>query len=101
MIYLLPSRLLRRHIAGCAHHHTAPCIQTLHSRLLRAAELREPEVEHLHQPVVARHDVLRLDVTVSDPGLVRGCERGCRLRRYFQRLAQPDPPMWSALHSLA
>src|SRR5262245_56680939 len=38
---------------------------------------------------------------MSDPGIVRRGERGGHLRRYFQRLAQPDPLLWRARHSLS
>src|SRR5262245_43991497 len=61
-------------------------------RLFVRPQLRKPEIKHLDQTVFARHDVFRLNVAMSDSGLVRGLERGGHLRGYPQRLGQTDPP---------
>ena len=56
-------------------------------------ELREAEVEHLDVAVAPDHHVLRLDVAVDDPGVVRGGQRGGHLRR--------DPDAFAGRHCAA
>ncbi len=54
----------------------------------RLAQLRQPEVENLHPPVVGDEHVLRLDVPVDDAFLVRGgqaCRHGDPI---FDRLSR-------------
>ena len=50
-------------------------------------ELRQPEVQHLDEPVRPEHHVLGLDVAVDDPGGVRGAQGGGDLDRDVERLA--------------
>src|SRR5262249_27437734 len=78
-INFLPARLLRRHIAGRAHHRA--WISVYHGegrgggtncRRAPLGQLGDAEVEHLDNEIAAHHYVLRLDVAMYDPGLVRG-----------------------------
>jgi hypothetical protein len=46
-----------------------------------AGELRQTEVDDLHEPVVAHHDVLGLDIAVHDAGGVRFCQALGHLER--------------------
>ena len=43
--------------------------------LVRIEQRRDPEVGQLHHPVVAHHDVFRLEVAVDHPGGVRVLQR--------------------------
>src|SRR5947209_5986954 len=89
------SRLLWRHIVHGAHHQPRRSIYSLRGwpfaisgeRLL-LGQFSEAEVEHLHVAVGPEHDVLRLDVTMDDPGGVRRRERARRLNRYVERSVQ-------------
>ena len=63
------ARLLRRHVAGCADHHSrlrARLHTILVGRLRHGGKLCEPEVEDFHVPVATHHDVLGLDVTMHE-----------------------------------
>ena len=52
-------------------------------------ELRQPEVEHLHQPMLSYHHIAGLQVSVNDPCLVRRYQRIGNLHRVLERLIQP------------
>ena len=74
---MLADRLLGRHVLRCAEQR-----RFLRLDGLRAAQLRDPEIEDLgHLDRVAgdlgldQEDVLRLEVAVDDAGPVRGAER--------------------------
>src|SRR5262249_58662868 len=49
-------------------------------------ELGQPEVEHLDDAVAPYHHILRLDVSMNDPGPVRSSERGGDLHCHIERL---------------
>ncbi len=59
-------------------------------RAVDGDRLRQPEVEHLHGPVVSNLDVRRLEVAVDDALRVRGFERLGNLPRDRQRLVERD-----------
>lgn len=67
------------------------------SRLARAVDLRQAEVEHLGPTIARDEDVRRLDVTVHDAPHVRGLERIGNLDgeiedlRELERLPVPQP----------
>ena len=79
------ARLLGRHVSGGAEDdadagHGARrdrwrLLRIVFSRRPRIGELREPEVEHLHGPVLADADVRGLEIAVHDALLVRRFER--------------------------
>ena len=52
---------------------------------------RETEVEHLHEPVAAEHDVLGLDVAMDDAGCVRRAEGSRDLRADLDHLGKGQP----------
>ncbi len=62
---LLAARLLGRDVDQRPHHRAGVAVL---QRIVQ--ELRQAEVEHFDVPVVAQHDVLRLDVAVDDARLV-------------------------------
>jgi len=64
-------------------------------------QLGQAEVQHFDQAVAPHHDVLRLDVPVRDPGLVRGGERGGDLDGKLNRIRRLHPLLRRACHSLA
>src|SRR5215207_114084 len=72
MVDLFASSLLWGHVRGCAKQLTRggkSCVQTGWLTRLRA-EIRESEVEDLHDPVVRDHDVTGLNVTVDDAAVM-------------------------------
>src|ERR1044071_10177990 len=62
-----------------------------------AGERGHAEVEHFHAVVAAQHDVLRLDVAVDDPRLVRGDERARYAGRNRDRVRGRQRPAREAL----
>ena len=71
--------LLRAHVLGRADRDAGPGEGGAGG--MRGG-FRNPEVGYHHPPASAlEQDVVRLDVAVNDPGLVRGVERGRRLQR--------------------
>ena len=96
-VHLLPACLLRRHVRGRADHGSRIGLQDGARRVgasqlrCRRRELRQPEVEHLHEAVGPEHHVLGLDVAVNDAGGVRGAQRGSNLNRDVERLADRQP----------
>ena len=108
-IRLEPARLLRRHVGRGADDRAR---LRLDQGLPRGpiarplAVLGDAEVEDLHQPVRAHHDVLGLDVAVDDARAVRG-RKGARdlhgdVERLGkrQRLAVHEPPQRRAFDEL-
>ena len=67
-------------------------------RALAAYELGQTKVEHLHQAIVADHDVVGFDVAVKDAFFVRSSEGVGRLARDFQCSIGFEP---SLFHQLA
>jgi hypothetical protein len=76
MIRRQPTQLLRRHVADGSNHHAG--VGAALGRELRdplaaqghVCELRQPEVEDLHQSILGHHDVLGLQIPVHDPRFV-------------------------------
>ena len=82
-------RLLGRHVAGRSDdqaHLREPRVQLRRSALQRFLQLRQPEVQDLHETVLRDHDVLGLQVPVHDAGLVRLGEPARDLGRDFEGL---------------
>jgi hypothetical protein len=97
-IHLLAPRLLRRHIARRSYHHPDLGAVSGQCRKLRITDgrrgfgqLGQAEVQHLDNAVAAHHYVLRLDVTMRDPGFVRGSERVADLRGNINCVRQFHP----------
>ena len=73
--------LLRRHIAGCAHHH-AFVRQIGDGRILRGVPLLgQAEIQDLHLAAARHHDVVRLQIAMHQTGRVRRSEAGGHLHR--------------------
>ena len=92
MIHRLAPHLLRRHVADGAQHGAGTGVlrgrQQVRARAAgRACSLGEAEVEQLRAPLVRHEDVLRLQVPVNDPLLVRRGQSLCDLRGEVDRLA--------------
>ena len=81
----LPEKLLRRHVRRRPRERA----RSSHQRFIElcrlralvlvdpfAVALRQPEVEHAHQPIVAEHGVVGLEVAVHQAGPV-GCGEPC------------------------
>ena len=65
----------------CASHRLAE------RGLERAArELRQTEIQNLHQPGLRHHDVARFQIAVDDAGRVRGLQSVGHLHRELQNL---------------
>ena len=94
-IRLQPARLLGRHVGRGADDRAR---LRLHQRRSRGpfahplAVLGDAEVEDLHQPVRAHHDVLGLDVAVDDACAVRGREGARDLDGDVERLGKGQRP---------
>ena len=71
--------LLRRHIGGCAHHHSfgGECLVSL--------QRRQPEIQDLH-PGFGQHHVAGLQIAVDDALFVRRLQRGGDLPGVTNRL---------------
>src|SRR5215510_13398999 len=95
MIRLLPSHLLRRHVADRAHNHARIgdpflCRGVLvYSKLLRS-EFSQTEIEYLRSPVVRDEQVLRLQVPMNDAFGMRGGQSLGDLPRVIDRLSLSD-----------
>src|SRR5439155_16536506 len=104
-INLETARLLGRHVDGSAKDY--PWISSV-QRLARSfgldkcgfrrCEFCQAEIQHLHDAVTAHHDVLRLDVTMRNPGGVGCGERARRLDRHLKYFSQVH---WRPFHALA
>ena len=93
-VRLSPSRLLRREVRRRPHHDTrhgrvrpAPAAAPVSPR-----ELRQAEVQDLHEPVRRQEQVLRLEVPVQDPPRVRGLQPTARLHGRLHRGVQRQRP---------
>jgi hypothetical protein len=53
-------------------------------------QLRQPEVQNLHPPVLGDEQVLRLQIAMHDPLLVRRRQPICHLHGIIDSFAQPD-----------
>src|SRR5437870_5459997 len=78
--------LLRRHISGCTENHARRRRYSLESfgpaaRDRISARLCQAKIHDLYAAVAAEHDVVRFEIAMDDPGLVR-CTEG---RRYLYR----------------
>src|SRR5215831_7846807 len=74
----LSFRLLRRHVADRADHHSRVCLYrdtsrrfSLNADGLPLSELCQTEIQHFHIAVRPQHDVLRFNITMNDAGLMR------------------------------
>ena len=72
----IADRLFRRHVArgadgraGAGQRHAGG--GALGRRVVRLADLGDPEIQHLHQVVVGDHDVARLQIAMHDAGTMR------------------------------
>ena len=91
----LPSpRLLRREVRRGPHHDTRHRLRPPGPRLrpVPPRELRQAEVQDLHEAVRRQEQVLRLEVPVQDPPRVRRLQPTARLDRRFHRGAQRQRP---------
>ena len=86
--------LLRRHVSRRAHQraprrHLLRCVEIARRAPLDTDGLRarEAEIGHADPPVLAEQDVLRLEVSVHEPGFVRRLEASPRLDQRVQHLA--------------
>ena len=52
----------------------------------------DAEVEDFDEAIRAHHDVLRLDVAVDDPSLMRRGQGAGDLQRDVERVGEPKPP---------
>ena len=68
---------------------TPSCVR-VRTRWPDSGELRQTEVQHLHDAVRPEHHVLRLDVAVDDPGRVRDAQGGRHLNGDVERLTQRE-----------
>jgi hypothetical protein len=117
-IHRLAAHLLRGHVTHGAHDQpgqggfrtAADCSRTAEHRLHQGLvaghgsrearratfigfeELRETEIEDLHQPVGPQHDVLGLQVAVHDAGRVRHRESLRHLNSHIEDLANLERP---------
>ena len=94
------ARLFRRHVVWRTHDHTR--LRTQHGRRLRLAarggeQLGQAEVQYLYDAILAQHDVLRLDVTMDDSGLMRCGQRRRDLRGNTEQFTDRD---WRLNHAL-
>ena len=95
LIDLLPARLLRRHVLRRAERRAR-------LRELHPGELREAEVDDLHETVFRDENIRRLDVAVNDPLAVRLGEPLGDLNGDIERLIELErPPLDLALEVLA
>ena len=90
------ARLLGRHIANCAQHHTrrSPDAGVCFGCELILRRIRDPlgkaEVEDLGEPVDRDADVLRFQIAVDEAGLVSFCQSFGDLAGDLERAAQRD-----------
>ena len=85
-------RLLRRHVGDRAEHGARCRVRRGRSAVgERANELGEPEVEDLHESVARDHHVLRFEIAMHDPSLVRGGETVGDFHRDAQHVLQRQP----------
>src|SRR2546425_4895734 len=57
------------------------------------SEFGDAEVQHLHQTILAHHDIFGLDVAMNDPRRVRRLERAGDLNGDIDRLLHAEP-LW-------
>ncbi len=79
--------LLRRNVIGRAEH--AP----IGGQAVLGERPRDAEVRHLRRALLVDEDVLRLDVAVHDPVVVRAAERAGDLDRVRHRLGHRQAPV--------
>ena len=92
-IHLEPTCLLRRHVGRGSDDRARPRLDHGLPRGPPARPLAvggDAEVEDLHQPVRAYHDVLGFDVAVDDTGAVRGREGARDLHGDVERLGERE-----------
>src|SRR2546428_5123437 len=65
---------------------------------LAGNQLGQAEVQHLNDAILAQHDVLRLDVTMDDSGLMRRGQRRCDLRGETEQFTHRH---WRLNHALS
>jgi len=89
-------RLLRRHVERRAHHRAGARELILHAGLLNLVELRDSEVEDLHdrRAVLAlmEEQILRLQITVHDAHRVRLVERARDLTEHARDFLRRQRP---------
>ncbi len=105
-IHDLPARLLGAHV-GCGPEddslgragegHGGRGGQIRGRAALRRAPFREPEIEDLHVPGAAQHDVARLEIAVHDSARVGGLDGRRDLPADPQRLASRERSTGQAL----
>ena len=90
----MAARLFGRHIRHRTHHDAGARakVRKIPRRPIRRTfrEFRQTEIQHLHEPVGAPHQVLRLDVAVDDACAVRSLKRLSRLHHNVQHFAQRE-----------
>ena len=90
-IHHFAAHLLRRHVAGRAHHGSGRCAR--HPLCLVASRhgggdlFGQPEIEYLGAPIARHHDVFGLDVAMHDPGRMRRCQCVRHLPSQFDHAA--------------
>ena len=85
----LPRRLLGRHVLGRAQHHAGEREPLLGGHVARDAEV--DDLHHVLLPVALEHeDVLRLEIAVDDPLVVRCLQPARDLHGNRDRLLGPD-----------
>ena len=100
LIDRLAARLLRTHVRGCPHDHAHLRGGGGQRRGLTRITFRswiqclgQPEVQHLHRPVVAYLDVGRFQIAVDDACFMRGFESFGDLLGDGERLVEWDQPL--------
>src|SRR5204863_3813060 len=77
LINLLPPHLLGRHIADSAHDYSGQGTATSRlclcrfSKFLRTSQFRQPKIKNLEPPAAGDEKILRLQISVDNPLLVR------------------------------
>src|SRR6202040_2672088 len=93
MIRFVPAHLFGRHVTDRAHHRARignllPGVDFRTDTLASQwPQLRQTEIENLHAAVSGDKEILRLEIAMSDPSLMRRCQTLSNLLGIVERLA--------------